>query len=110
MLAVSVQPTPLRWMTMSDPSGPAPLLAELSEGVMTSDVSANAVPRATAAMRGGPPRSSGTCQVDWNDPSAVVVTWNASLVDSSQPVPPTRFPMTVDQVIVTSTPLGRPRP
>src|SRR5450756_2447070 len=97
MLAVSVQPPPLRCTVKTVPGGPDAGEIGRAEGVTVKAVSASLFSPDLASIRCGPPRSSNALKGNWKLPEASGVTVPSLVEDSSQPEPLTRLPTTLNQ-------------
>src|SRR5215510_1195356 len=99
MLAVSVQPTPLRWILKVVPARPRATSSGSADGAI--QCVPDFLPAPVATQRPcSPPRSSGVLKRNSRRPLASAVLVATTLEDSSHPPPPaaTRLPVTVLQL------------
>src|SRR5689334_550297 len=109
MLAVSLQPTPLRWILNVVPAGPRTTSSGNAVG-MIQNVPVLRFPPASAQSPCDPPRSSGA--LNWNStlPAASALASAIGRECSSQPPPLMRLPVTVAQLSATVLPGSKPEP
>src|SRR5215510_1678378 len=99
MFAVSVQPTPFRWILNVVPAGPRATSSGKALGAIQCAAVFLPVPTATHSPC-QPPRSSGVLKRNSTPPAESAVLSAMTFDDSSQPPPPaaTRLPVTVVQL------------
>src|SRR5947207_9189337 len=99
MLAVSVQPTPLRWILNVVPAGPRATSSGSALGAIQCAAVFLPAPTSTHSPC-QPPRSSGVLKRNSTRPELSALLSATTFDDSSQPPPPaaTRLPITVVQL------------
>src|SRR3954465_12004359 len=97
MLAVSLQPTPLRWMRKVVPTGPRVTSRGGAVGGIQNDPCFLPLPAATQNVC-APPRSSGVSKRNSAEPAASAAALAITRDTSSQPPPVIRLPPTVVQL------------
>src|SRR6266446_1305293 len=93
MLAVSVQPTPFRWIVKVVPTGPRPTSSGSAVGVFQYVPVFFADP-ASIHRPCAPPRSSGTLKRNSARPAPSALLSATTVDDSCQPAPVIRLPTT----------------
>src|SRR5712672_576987 len=110
MLAVSLQPVPLRWILNVVPAGPRATSSGNAVGMIQNVPFLRAPPAASAQKACEPPRSSGASNLNSTFPDASALASVMGLECSSQPPPLMRLPVTVVQLRTTVLPASKPVP